>query len=77
MLDDGALRIGSEEYFTAHGSRGLATLQCRDATVDGDRIRLVFPAKSGRRLKLEFEDPDLAPVLAELVCGRSRAPLFA
>jgi len=77
MLDDGALRIGSEEYFTAHGSRGLATLQCRDASVDADRIRLVFPAKSGRRLTLEFDDPDLAVVLAELARGRPRAPLLA
>jgi len=77
MLDDGAIRIGSEEYFAAHGSRGLATLQCRDASVDGARVQLVFPAKSGQRMELTVEDADLAAVLAELVVGRPRAPVFA
>ncbi|MFX5812967.1 DNA topoisomerase IB, partial [Acinetobacter baumannii] len=48
-LDQVAPRVGNALYCVTNGSRGLTPLQRRDATVEGDLIRLSFPAKSGKR----------------------------
>jgi DNA topoisomerase I len=77
LLDEAAPRIGSERYLTAHGSRGLTTLQRRDASVDGSRVSLAFPGKSGKQQALDVDDEDLAAVIAELSAGRPRSPLLA
>mgnify|MGYP001055555205 FL=1 len=77
LLDEAAPRIGSERYLTAHGSRGLTTLLRRDARVDGDRVSLAFPGKSGKQQALDVEDADLAVVIAELTAGRPKSPLLA
>jgi DNA topoisomerase IB len=77
LLDDGALRIGSERYLVRHGSRGLTTLRRRDVTVDGNDVALSFPAKSGQTASIEITDDVLAAVLDDLAAGRGRAPLLA
>lgn len=77
LLDEAAPRIGSERYFTAHGSRGLTTLQRRDAAVAAPSVTLSFPGKSGKRQFLEIDDEDLATVMAVLAAGRPRSPLLA
>ena len=77
LLDQVAPRVGNARYFATNGSRGLTTLQRRDATVDGDRIRLSFPAKSGKRAELALQDAELASIVAELAVGRSRAALLS
>lgn len=77
LLDQVAPRVGSARYFATNGSRGLTTLQRRDAEVDGIHVTLSFPAKSGKRAFLELDDEDLAAAIGELVGGRSRAPLLA
>ncbi|MFY9714222.1 MAG: DNA topoisomerase IB [Microbacterium sp.] len=77
LLDDAALRIGSERYLVRHGSRGLTTLRRRDVSVDGSTVALAFPAKSGRRASIEITDPVLADALADLAAGPDRAPLLA
>jgi DNA topoisomerase-1 len=77
LLDQAAPRIGSERYLAAHGSRGLTTLQRRDATVDGTRVMLAFPGKSGKKQSLEMDDDDLAAVMELLAAARSRSPLLA
>lgn len=78
LLDDAAPRVGSQRYLARHGSRGLTTLRCRDVRIDGATTVLAFPAKSGRRMHLEVEDPALSAVLASLVEGsRPSAPLLA
>ncbi len=77
LLDQAALRVGSERYLERHGSRGLTTLRRRDAVVDGTVTALTFPGKSGRRHALEIDDDDLAVVMLLLVGGRSRSPLLA
>ncbi|MEV8267439.1 DNA topoisomerase IB [Microbacterium sp. NPDC076911] len=77
LLDQAAPRIGSERYLVAHGSRGLTTLQRRDANVVGSRVSLVFPGKSGKRQSLEVNDEDLAEAMALLATGRSRSALLA
>lgn len=77
LLDDGALRIGSERYLVRHGSRGLTTLRRRDVTVDGSDVSLSFPAKSGQTASIEITDDILAAVLDDLAAGPGRAPLLA
>lgn len=77
LLDQAAPRVGSERYFTAHGSRGLTTLQRRDAAVSGTVTSLRFPGKSGKRQSLEVDDEDLAVVVEMLAAGRPAAPLLA
>lgn len=77
LLDQAAPRVGSERYFTAHGSRGLTTLQRRDAAVSGTVTSLRFPGKSGTRQSLEVDDEDLAVVVEMLAAGRPAAPLLA
>ncbi len=77
LLDDGALRIGSERYLARHGSRGLTTLRRRDVKVEGDKVSLSFPAKSGQTAAIEITDDVLAAVLDDLSAGPDRAPLLA
>ncbi|MBO9627229.1 MAG: DNA topoisomerase IB [Microbacterium sp.] len=77
LLDDAALRIGSERYLVRHGSRGLTTLRRRDVRIDGDAMALSFPAKSGQRAEIEITDAVLARALEDLAVGDPRAPLLA
>lgn len=77
MLDQAAPRIGSERYLAAHGSRGLTTLQRRDASVEASVVTLSFPGKSGKRQLLELDDGDLAAAVELLAAGRPRSPLLA
>ena len=77
LLDEVAPRVGSERYLAAHGSRGLTTLQRRDAAVAASVITFAFPGKSGKGQLLEVDDADLAAVIALLAAGRPRSPLLA
>jgi DNA topoisomerase I len=77
LLDEGAPRIGSARYLAQHGSRGLTTLQRRNAVVTGSRITLSFPGKSGKRALIEIEDDDLAAAITELGAGRPKSPLLS
>ncbi|GAB2849384.1 DNA topoisomerase IB [Microbacterium insulae] len=77
LLDQAAPRIGSERYLAAHGSRGLTTLQRRDASVEASVVTLSFPGKSGKRQLLEIDDGDLSAVVEILAAGRPRSPLLS
>jgi len=78
MLDTGMLRVGSERYADAHGSYGLSTLLGAHArVVDGERVLLDFPAKSGQPWESEIADPDLAVLVARLKRRGGRARLLA
>ena len=77
LLDEAAPRIGSARYLERHGSRGLTTLQRRDATVADSVITLSFPGKSGKRAYIEIDDEELAAVMVELSAGRPRSPLLS
>ncbi|MCR2762639.1 DNA topoisomerase IB [Microbacterium sp. zg.B48] len=77
LLDQAAPRIGSARYLEQHGSRGLTTLQRRDAAVAESRTTLSFPGKSGKRANIEIDDAELAAVMRELSVGRPRSPLLA
>lgn len=77
LLDDAALRIGSERYLARHGSRGLTTLRRRDVRLDGRDVALSFPAKSGRTASIEITDEALADALTDFSAGASNAFLLA
>ncbi len=77
LLDEAAPRIGSARYLARHGSRGLTTLQRRDAAVEASVVTLSFPGKSGKRAFIEIEDDELALVMAELTTGRPRSALLS
>ncbi|MBN6189937.1 MULTISPECIES: DNA topoisomerase IB [Microbacterium] len=77
LLDDAALRIGSERYLARHGSRGLTTLRRRDVRLDGRDVALSFPAKSGRTASIEITDEALAEALTDFAAGASNAFLLA
>ncbi|MFB4348546.1 DNA topoisomerase IB [Microbacterium sp. CR_7] len=77
LLDDGALRIGSERYLVKHGSRGLSTLRRRDVRIDGSTVALEFPAKSKQLASIEITDGPLAEALSEFAVGAPRATLLA
>lgn len=78
VLDEVAIRAGGEAYAEEHGSRGLMTLLCRHARVDGTEVRLRFPGKSGQRFDVALDDASLALCVAALRDGRSeRSRLFA
>ena len=70
IIDLGSLRIGSEEYLQANGSRGLTTLLCRHVRIDGDDVTLRFPAKSAQPWTSTIRDTDLAALLAEITGAR-------
>ena len=59
VLDSGALRVGNEQYRRANGTYGASTLQMRHLRVEGQRIRLRFTAKSGKRRELTLTDRSL------------------
>ncbi|WP_306232620.1 DNA topoisomerase IB [Agrococcus beijingensis] len=73
MLDAVAIRAGGDAYAEERGTRGLMTLLCRHARVDGDAVRLRFPAKSGQRFDVTIDDAPLAGCVAELRERRSGA----
>lgn len=77
LLDQAAPRIGSARYLERHGSRGLTTLQRRDAKVADAVTTLSFPGKSGKRALIEVDDEELAAVMSELNSGRPRSPLLS
>lgn len=77
LLDDAALRVGSERYLVRHGSRGLTTLQRRDVRVDGSSVSMNFPAKSGKTASVEVTDDVLADAVSDFAVGSPRASLLA
>ncbi len=77
FLDLVAPRVGNARYFVTNGSRGADDAATPDAVVEGDLIRLSFPAKSGKRAELSLRDAELASLVDELALGRSRAALLS
>ncbi|WP_236900904.1 DNA topoisomerase IB [Cryobacterium arcticum] len=60
ILDQGALRIGSERYAEENGSHGLSTLLRSHVRVTGDTVVFEFPAKSGQSWSSILVDADVA-----------------
>jgi DNA topoisomerase-1 len=72
LVDRAGLRVGSRRYARENGSFGATTLTRAHVTVDGDRVTLDFPGKSGMQWSVELVDADLARFLAPRAGRRSR-----
>src|SRR5438093_1106719 len=67
LLDRGFFRIGSENYAEANKTYGLATMQHRHVTLEGNGvIRFDYASKGGKRRVLSVVDPDVYRVVAAL-----------
>lgn len=72
LIDALGMRLGDERYAAERGTIGALTLERHHITVDGDRIALDFPAKSGVRWVAELRDADLVQALECVPPGRRR-----
>jgi len=72
IVDTSGIRIGSEVYAEENDSFGLSTLTRRHVSVHGARTEFDFPAKSGRRARIELRDRPVAAVVAQLLEQRRR-----
>jgi DNA topoisomerase I len=66
LLDIGFFRVGSEDYADQNGTYGLATMEKRHASVDGDLITFDYLAKGGKRRIQSVADQDAAEVVRGL-----------
>jgi DNA topoisomerase-1 len=66
LIDRTAMRVGRERYLASNGTRGAGTLYARDVTVSEDRVRVRFPAKSGKPATYTIEDARLAAAIARI-----------
>jgi DNA topoisomerase I len=66
LLDLGFFRIGSEDYAEENDTYGIATMQKRHVTVDGDVVSFDYEAKGGQRRLQSFGDPPVVEVVKEL-----------
>jgi DNA topoisomerase-1 len=77
LLDRGCFRIGGEGYAENNGTYGLATMQRRHVTINGDEIVFDYEAKGGQRRLQAVVDPDLRPVIERLKRRRGGRELLA
>src|SRR5436190_542767 len=49
LLDIGFFRVGSEDYADQNATFGLATMERRHVSLDGDLIRFDYVSKGGKR----------------------------
>ena len=66
LLDLGFFRIGSEDYAEENDTYGIATMQKRHVSVNGDQVVFDYEAKGGQRRVQTIGDPDVAEVVGEL-----------
>lgn len=67
LLDLGLFRIGNEQYRAANGSHGLTTLDRDHVTVEGHRIALHYPGKSGQVIDGSVRDERLAHAVCAML----------
>jgi DNA topoisomerase I len=66
LLDRGLFRIGSEDYAEENETYGVATMQKRHVTVDGDEVTFDYEAKGGQRRLQVIGDQEVADVVRAL-----------
>lgn len=66
LIDKAALRVGNADYTEDHGSRGATTLDESHVDLEGIRVSLDFPAKSGRQREVALSDRKLAKLIDQL-----------
>ncbi|HET6794151.1 MAG TPA: hypothetical protein VFH45_06910 [Acidimicrobiales bacterium] len=74
LLDLGFFRIGTEGYAEENQTYGLATMEKRHVSVDGDRVTFDYVAKAGKRRLQTVVDPVVAEVVAGLRARRGGSP---
>ncbi|HYX22246.1 MAG TPA: DNA topoisomerase IB, partial [Thermoanaerobaculia bacterium] len=67
LLLRGYVRPGSQVYARENGTYGLTTLRRRHVRVQGSRILLSYPGKSGKLQTREIDDAESARVLRALL----------
>jgi len=72
IVDASGIRIGSEVYAEENDSFGLSTLTRRHVSVHGARTEFDFPAKSGKRARIDLRDQRVAGVVSRLSEQRRR-----
>jgi DNA topoisomerase I len=65
VLDKARIRIGNERYSKERDSRGATTLHRKHVDVEGVKVSLDFPGKSGQRQEVEFWDAKVAKVIRQ------------
>ncbi|MCV3272765.1 DNA topoisomerase IB [Roseobacter sinensis] len=66
LIDRAALRVGSDEYVRENGSYGALTLRRRHVSLRGNRIKLDYTAKGGKRVRKQIADRTLARMLNKI-----------
>ena len=66
LLEATRIRIGNREYARANHSYGLTTVRPQQVIVEDGLVRFVFQGKSGRRHRVELDDPHLVRLVARL-----------
>jgi DNA topoisomerase I len=77
LLDRGFFRIGSEDYAEENDTYGIATMEKRHVTVDGDEVTFDYEAKGGERRIQVVSDPVVAEIVRTLKRRRGREDLLA
>jgi len=71
LLDRGFFRIGSEDYAEENDTYGVATIQRRHVSVNGDQVVFDYESKGGQRRLQVIGDPAVAEVVRALKRRRS------
>ncbi|MGB3456854.1 MAG: hypothetical protein WBG08_06915 [Litorimonas sp.] len=66
LIDDAALRVGTERYAQDNKTFGASTLLSRHLKMDGPTLKLSFKAKGGRRVRKQVRDRTLARVMERI-----------
>jgi DNA topoisomerase I len=77
LLDRGFFRIGSEDYAEENDTYGVATMERRHVTVDGDEVTFDYEAKGGERRIQVVTDPVVAEIARTLKRRRGDGDLLA
>jgi DNA topoisomerase I len=78
LLDRGFFRIGTEDYAEQNQTYGLATMQKRHVTLEGDGVlRFDYVAKGGKRRIQSLVDPEVYELLGALKRRTGGPELFA
>ena len=67
IIDSGALRVGGSRYAEMNGSYGTTTLLSEHVALDGSRLTLHFPGKSGQEWHVELDDEDLVAAVRPML----------
>jgi DNA topoisomerase-1 len=65
LLDRTLARVGNEEYARNNDSYGLTTLRDRHASINGARLQLRFPGKSGKLHEVGLHDRRVARIVRQ------------